>query len=429
MACGWNGVGCHVKSGIVSGVKSLFESQIDGIERQVGEAVASALNSLSSFWLTLDAPELATDTRLSSDRAWTPSGPVEFLESRTYFVVFALAVVSVIVGGIRMAWESRGDPARELLRSLLTLVLVMSAGTAVVQMLATAADSFSLWLVNASLPPGSTFEHELGKLVLFGNRDLNSVGAGGLPKLVFIQFAILLFFASLVQIMLMLVRSGMLVLLAGTFPLAASMTNTEMGRAWFKKYCGWIVAFVAYKPVAALIYAAAFKMMQEGLLGGAKDLIGLVTGMMMMLMTIFALPALLRLVVPMTAAVAGGSMAMGLGGDGGLLPTGARLLGRSGGGGGSGGGFGGPPGGGSGGATGAIGVGAAMGAVAGAAAGGMQRAGSKVSQAVSHSAGEDGGSAPGGGGRPSGGGGSRRPPARKQSGRPRSKIDGPTGSG
>jgi hypothetical protein len=254
------------------------------------------------------------------------------------------------------------------------------------------------------------------------------VGAGGLPKLVFIQFAILLFFASLVQIMLMLVRSGMLVILAGTFPLAASMTNTEMGRAWFKKYCGWIIAFVAYKPAAALIYAAAFKMMQEGLLGGAKDLIGLVTGMMMMLMTIFALPALLRLVVPMTAAVAGGSMAMGLGGDGGLLPTGARLLGRSGGGG-SGGGFGGPPGGGSGGATGAIGVGAAMGAVAGAAAGGMRRTGSKVSQAVSHSAGEDGGSAPGGGGRPSGGGGSRRPPARKQSGRPKSRIDGPTGSG
>lgn len=384
MSCGWNSIGCHVRNGIVGGVKTLFDAQLDAIERQVGEAVGSALSSLSSFWLTLESPPVATDPG-GSGQAWVSSAPVGFLESRTSFLVIALAVVSVILGGMRMAWESRGEPARDLLRSLLTLVLVMGCGTAVIQLLATAADAFALWLVQGAVPAGSSFERELGKLVLFGSDDLNLVGAGGLPKLVFIQFAILLFFASLLQIMLMLVRSGMLVLLAGTFPLAASMTNTEIGRAWFTKYCGWILAFVAYKPAAALIYAAAFRMMQQGLLGGARDLIGLVTGMMLMLMTIFALPALLRLVVPMTAAVAGGSMTTGLGA--GLLPTGARGLGRPGSfsGGSSGGSSGADPGGG---ATGAIGVGATMGAVAGAASGAARQAGGKLAEATSHSAGE-----------------------------------------
>ena len=384
MSCGWNSIGCHVRDGVVGGVRSVFDSQLDAIERQIGAAVASALDSLSSFWLTIEAPPIATDpggTRRTG-QAWVSSPPVGFLESRTSFLVIALAVVSVIVGGMRMAWESRGEPARELLRSLLTLVLVMGCGTAVIQLLTTAADSFALWLVDEAVPTGSSFERELGRLVLFGTDDLNRVGAGGMPKLVFIQFAILLFFASLLQIMLMLVRSGMLVLLAGTLPLAASMTNTELGRAWFTKCCGWIIAFIAYKPAAALIYAAAFRMMQEGLLGGARDLVGLVTGLMVMLMTIFALPALLRLVVPMTAAVAGGSMTAGFGAEG-LLPTGARLLGRSGGSASSGGGSGGdgtPPG--------AISVGAAMSSAAGAAAGTARQAGGKLAEATAHSAGE-----------------------------------------
>ena len=382
MSCAWNSIGCQVRNGVVGGVRSLFESQLDAIERQVGEAVASALNSLSSFWLTLEVPPIATDSG-SSGQAWVSSAPVGFLQSRTSFIVVALAVVSVILGGMRMAWESRGEPARELVRSLLTLVFVTSCGTAVIQLLTTAADAFSLWLVRGAVPPGSSFERELGKLMLFGSDDLNLVGAGGLPKLVFIQFAILLFFASLLQIMLMLVRSGMLVLLAGTFPLAAAMTNTELGRAWFKKCCGWVLAFVAYKPAAALIYAAAFRMMQEGLLGGARDLVGLVTGMMVMLMTIFALPALLRLVVPVTAAVAGGSMTGAFGAEG-LLPTGARLLGRSGGSAGSGGGASG----GDGTAPGAISVGGVMSSAAGAAAGTARQAGGKLAEATAHSAGE-----------------------------------------
>ena len=59
----------------------------------------------------------------------------------------------------------------------------------------------------------------------------------------------------------MIVRYGMLVLLVGVLPLTAAATNTEMGMMWFKRALGWLGGFILYKPVAALIYATAIKLM------------------------------------------------------------------------------------------------------------------------------------------------------------------------
>jgi hypothetical protein len=231
-----------------------------------------------------------------------------------------------------------------------------------------------------------------------------------LPALAGMFFGIAVFFAAVVQVLLLLVRSAMLVLLAGTFPLAAAATNTEVGKAWFKKYCGWTLAFIAYKPAAALVYAAAMQMTASGMIHKSGDgLVQALTGLMMMLLAVFALPALLRLAVPVTAAVAGGGAGMGgAAADPGGLATGAVSVGRSAlgggrssGGGASGGGTGSTGGGGS--ATGALGVGASAGlAVVGGAIQGGRKAGDALAGAVAHSAGEGTGTTSGSSSRGSG---------------------------
>ncbi len=53
-----------------------------------------------------------------------------------------------------------------------------------------------------------------------------------------IVLGIIAFLATVIQIMLMLVRGGMLVLLVGTLPLVAAFSNTEMGMQWFRKAGG-----------------------------------------------------------------------------------------------------------------------------------------------------------------------------------------------
>lgn len=59
-------------------------------------------------------------------------------------------------------------------------------------------------------------------------------------------------FMTYVQVALMVVRGGLLVILAGVLPLTASFTNTQMSKQWFGKVIGWTIAFILDKPAAAL---------------------------------------------------------------------------------------------------------------------------------------------------------------------------------
>ena len=125
----------------------------------------------------------------------------------------------------------------------------------------------------------------------------------------------------------MVVRSGMLVILAGILPTTAAFTNTEMGRQWFQKAVGWTIAFILYKPAAAIVYSVAFLLMGHN--SGKDGLIGSITGFTLMIVALFALPALMRFVTPMVGAVASGGGA-GAGAAVGAMATGAVSMGRSG---------------------------------------------------------------------------------------------------
>jgi hypothetical protein len=303
--------------------------------------------------------------------------------------IFSLAI---LVAGMRIAWEQRAEPLRELLKATMLFVVVSAAGTATLQLLATWSDGFAVDLVEKATPKGQPFHQALSDALLQGGAS--QAAAQQLPMLVMMFLGLSVFIAAVIQVVLLLIRSAMLVLLAATFPLAAAATNTEVGKAWFRKYCAWALAFIAYKPAAALVYAAAMKMTEAGMTDGTGNgLVQALTGLMMMLLAVFALPALLRFAVPVTAAVAGGSAGMGGGAaDPGGLATGAVSVGRSAisGGTSSGGGGGSSSGGSS--ATGALGVGASAGlAVAGAAVTGAKKAGNALAGAASHSAGEAGG--------------------------------------
>ena len=94
---------------------------------------------------------------------------------------------------------------------------------------------------------------------------------------------------SALQAMLMLFRQGALVVLAGTLPLAAAGTLTPATRPWFKKVTGWMLALIFYKPAAAAVYAAAFTM-----IGTGKDVRTILAGFAMVLMSLLALPVLMR---------------------------------------------------------------------------------------------------------------------------------------
>lgn len=269
-------------------------------------------------------------------------GAALFLQSALWWYTGALAVVSIMIGGARMAVQQRAEPGTETVKSILTLVVVAGAGLTVIGLLVAAADSFSLWVINRSLEcdvasDSACFEQSLsGLLALSPSGEAASLGA-----LLIIILGVIAILASFIQILLMVARGGLLVILAGILPLAASFTNTEMGKGWFKKCVGWLLAFILYKPAAAIVYAAAFQLAGTDIFtDDGTGLLSVLTGLMLMMLALVALPALMRFVTPMMGAMAGGAAGGAAAAAGmALLPSGAAAVGRlaPGGGGGSGG--------------------------------------------------------------------------------------------
>jgi len=343
------------------------------------------------------------------------SPAVAYVQNSMWWYMAAAAVASVIVGAIKMAWEQRAQAGLDLVRSLMTLIVVSGAGLTIIGLLVAAADGFAVWLINGSLDcdvtntGGTCFGGNMAAMLALTTNPVT----GGLGPILIIVLGLVAVLVSIVQIILMLARGGMLVVLAGVLPTTAAATNTEMGRSWFKKSLSWLVAFILYKPAAAIIYAVAFKLAGTSIFrDDGTGLISVLTGLTLMALALVALPALMRFVTPLVGPLAGGgaSAAVALGAAA-ALPTGAaqigQLLGGGSGGGSSGGGSastappagaagsaGGPgagsPGGagaagaaGSGGASGAAGASAGGGAAAGgAAAGGAAAAAGPVGLAV-----------------------------------------------
>ncbi|MDR6989216.1 hypothetical protein J2Y66_003731 [Paenarthrobacter nitroguajacolicus] len=313
MACEVWDLACIAKEGAGEVAAGIANDAIGDVAKAIMEGMSQMVTALSTFWVAMPTVNLA-----SADGT-TASPVVSAVNSELMPWTLALAVLAVILGGIRLIWEQRGAPLKDLLRSLMTLTLVSGLGLGVISILVIAADAFSTEIIKRSTD-GKGFAESMKVLVM---TDQTDVGV-----FILIVLGLVGLIASLVQIVLMVVRSGMLVILAGILPTTAAFTNTEMGRQWFQKAVGWTIAFILYKPAAAIVYSVAFLLMGQST-GQEEALIGSITGFTLMLVALFALPALMRFVTPMVAAVASGGGA-GAGAVVGAVATGAVSLGRGG---------------------------------------------------------------------------------------------------
>ncbi|MDF2050769.1 hypothetical protein [Arthrobacter sp. Cr_A7] len=306
--CKWGDISC----GFGNALSDLADDAIGNMAKAIMEGMSQMVTTLSTFWVSMPTVNLA------SEDGSTPSSVVAAVNNELLPWTLTLAVLAVILGGIRMIWEQRGAPLKDLLRSLLTLTLVSGLGLGVISILVIAADAFSVAIIERSTD-GKGFAESMS---IFLTPLQTDVGV-----FILIILGLVGLIASLVQIVLMVVRSGMLVILAGILPTTAAFTNTEMGRQWFQKAVGWTIAFILYKPAAAIVYSVAFLLM--GNTTGQDGLVGSISGFTLMIVALFALPALMRFVTPMVGAVASGSGAAA-GAAVGALATGAVSLGRGG---------------------------------------------------------------------------------------------------
>ncbi|GAB3827499.1 hypothetical protein [Kribbella italica] len=263
-------------------IGSLFNLIFEAIKFVVIKAVEMVMKAVGTLWIDIDTPQFGNNSAIA------------FVQDRTLWILILAATIAMIVGGVRMALAQRGEAVRDIIKSLLTMVVVSTGCVAFSAALIEIADQFSEWIVDEAIG-GSDFSTRIGEILV------NPLKTEGVGLMLVIVMGILMIVTSLIQLALMVVRYGMLILLVGVLPLTAAATNTEAGMMWFKRAIAWLAGFILYKPIAAIIYAAAITLI--GTPEGATDeTLAVITGVAMMMLAVVALPAILRFVSPKTGS-------------------------------------------------------------------------------------------------------------------------------
>jgi hypothetical protein len=315
-------------SSAAAGIITVFAHAVLG-------SLTRAIEWLSTVWMNTPTPTLV-------DASGTATGTVAWMQGELLPLTAALAVGSVIVGGAKIAVAEAGHTeAREFTRWLFVFVLASGGGVAFAATLITTCDGFANYII-AQATTGSNFGDHLAQGLGLATQAVGSAtlqpqggfllglaGTGASAMLAIIIGAIALV-ASFVEFVLMAFRGAVLVILCGLIPLAAAFSNVPTGERWLRRIAGWIVALALYKLAAAFCYAAAFR------LSAGTDVIAVMDGLALLIVSVLALPVLLRLTLPAAehftlhrGAAAATRTAIG------AMPTGAITLAATAGGGGA----------------------------------------------------------------------------------------------
>ena len=307
--CGFIDLACKAKTGIL---RALFDGISQGLEKMlvlVGDMVISPPSFTSEH---------------QSNAQW--------LAGQTEYLTAILAVVSVMIGGMMLMWQRKAEPLKDILAMLIRLILISAGGVSLVALLSQASDEWSAWMLDEAT--AGSFNDTL--IALFALNPFSRHSG----ILMAILFGLLAIIAGAIQVVLFMIRQPFLILMVGLWPLSAAATNTDWGRQWFSKLTGWIAAFLLYKPAVAIIFALGLKMMKPDTSDIADGMLNFIQGLLLIGMSMVALPALVKFIVPSTASLGsggGGGVAAALGGIAGMKVasgsggSGARGAGSSGG--------------------------------------------------------------------------------------------------
>ena len=277
-------------SSAAAGIITVFAHAVLG-------SLTRAIEWLSTVWMNTPTPTLV-------DASGNPTGTVAWMHGELLPLTAAVAVGSLIVGGAKIAVAEAGHAeAREFTRWLFVYALASGGGVAFAATLISTCDGFANYII-AQATTGSNFGDHLAQGLGLATQAVGSAtlqpqggfllglaGTGASAMLAIIIGAIALV-ASFVEFVFMAFRGGVLVILCGLIPLAAAFSNVPTGERWLRRIAGWIVALALYKLAAAFCYAAAFR------LSAGTDVIAVMDGLALLIVSVLALPVLLRLTLP-----------------------------------------------------------------------------------------------------------------------------------
>lgn len=226
--------------------------------------------------------------------SWLHAGPIIDPQTSSAFQwgtgvvnIFTLLAVTIgiMVAGVKIVWEQRGEDIRYVLSSLGRVILVSGMGVTIISLLLTASDQAAAAILESSN---------------WSSRDTTAIL--GDPGKAVAALGAMLFLPGAIMVLVVIVQWCIMILVAIAtpvllmyWPVAEGITFAAGGRG-FSRVSKWLLAFILFKPTVAVLYGFAF---QE--LKGGDGIGGIVTAVCIIAMAPFALPALLKIVNPAAA--------------------------------------------------------------------------------------------------------------------------------
>lgn len=270
---------------------------VDGVLSQLANAIATAIKAVVGMlasWLLIPTPAVCPTAQPSGagpvSGDWVSqcqaAGTAATLRGYVLPITLLISVVGLLWQAIVMTVTRKGEPLLQVVRGLWNTALWGAVGIAGTQLALHAGDSFANWIILTALHTsdpgagGQKFTAALGDMLVAHLAATPVVG---------ILAGIVIIIVVIVQTILMIFRSAAITILAGMLQLAAAGSFTRATSPWMGKVTGSIVALIAYKPVAALVYATGLAFMSDH-----QSTANFVIGLAVLALSVIALPAMAK---------------------------------------------------------------------------------------------------------------------------------------
>lgn len=290
----WGYLDCKAKEKVGDGVGDILDGQMKEFAQSLSDMVAEVMKWFTSWWMKAPAPDLDSPAiaQVTGDLSWYTA---------------AFAIVGLLFAVVRLVMsQDLKTLVGSALQPIVNLIVVTACYATGLGILLKSGDAFSEWILDRATT-GVAGGADLSTLVVLGP----SLGIGP-----WIIFALLALLSSTVNVVFMFVRNVLMTVMMVFIPTLAAASGTETGKQAFSKANGYLLAFVLFKPVAAVIYALGLRIANspltsdpesDSVLGDiAQSAITSMVGLTILTLAALALPALMKFLIPVAATGAGG---------------------------------------------------------------------------------------------------------------------------
>ena len=282
-------IGClsNVASGGVTGMASTaMDTALSGLNEALHTGIKTMMTTLAG-WLLVPSTQLCPGAGQAGTgwMATCDSSPAAQLRAWTLPITILVATLGLLWQAVMLTISRKGEPLLQALRGLGTVALWSAVGIVGTQLALRASDDYTFWILKQAVFGDSADPTDTLGTALAGLAPTESYNT----LILLIVFSIPILFITVAQIILMIFREGSVVILAGLLQLGAAGSFTRLTSGWMSKLTGWMLALIAYKPIAATVYATAFALM------GADGLRNSIMGLAVLLLAIIAMPATMKL--------------------------------------------------------------------------------------------------------------------------------------